>query len=106
MLKFVRALFLCALVVPSLHATTFAVGPDRDMIRDAHAIVVGTALSSYTQIAAYGGIETVSIIALDEVIKGDISGPTVAGGMVFAGSGYPGVQNGVNGNVLLAFGVE
>jgi len=26
--------------------------------------------------------------------------------MVFAGSGYPGVQNGVNGNVLLAFGVE
>jgi polyvinyl alcohol dehydrogenase (cytochrome) len=34
------------------------------------------------------------------------SGPTIAGGMVFAGAGYPGVQNGVNGNVLLAFGVE
>jgi polyvinyl alcohol dehydrogenase (cytochrome) len=34
------------------------------------------------------------------------AGPTVAGGMVFAGAGYPGVQNGVNGNVLLAFGVE
>jgi polyvinyl alcohol dehydrogenase (cytochrome) len=33
-------------------------------------------------------------------------GPTVAGGMLFAGSGYPGVQNGVEGNVLLAFGVE
>jgi polyvinyl alcohol dehydrogenase (cytochrome) len=31
------------------------------------------------------------------------SGPTVAGGMVFAGAGYPGVQNGRNGNVLLAF---
>jgi hypothetical protein len=26
--------------------------------------------------------------------------------MVFAGAGYPGVQNGVNGNVLLAFGVD
>ncbi|HJT87433.1 MAG TPA: PQQ-binding-like beta-propeller repeat protein [Bryobacteraceae bacterium] len=34
------------------------------------------------------------------------SGPTVAGGMVFAGAGYPGVQSGRNGNVLLAFGVE
>jgi len=34
------------------------------------------------------------------------SGPTVAGGMVFAGAGYPGVQNGRNGNVLLAFSVE
>jgi polyvinyl alcohol dehydrogenase (cytochrome) len=34
------------------------------------------------------------------------SGPTVAGRMVFAGAGYPGVQNGRNGNVLLAFAVE
>ncbi len=34
------------------------------------------------------------------------AGPTISGGMVFAGSGYPGVQNGVNGNVLLAFGLE
>ena len=34
------------------------------------------------------------------------AGPTVAGGMVFAGAGYPGVQNGVNGNVLLAFSVD
>ncbi len=32
------------------------------------------------------------------------AGPTVAGGMVFAGAGYPGVQDGVGGNVLLAFG--
>ncbi len=33
------------------------------------------------------------------------AGPTVAGGMVFVGSGYPGVQSGRNGNVLLAFGL-
>jgi hypothetical protein len=33
-------------------------------------------------------------------------GPTVAGGMVFVGSGNPGVRNGMPGNVLLAFGVE
>ena len=34
------------------------------------------------------------------------AGPVIVGGMVFAGAGYPGVQNGMNGNVLLAFGVE
>jgi polyvinyl alcohol dehydrogenase (cytochrome) len=34
------------------------------------------------------------------------AGPTVSGGMLFAGSGYTGTQTGVNGNVLLAFGVE
>ncbi len=32
-------------------------------------------------------------------------GPTVAGGVLFAGSGYVGLQNGAPGNVLLAFGV-
>jgi polyvinyl alcohol dehydrogenase (cytochrome) len=31
------------------------------------------------------------------------AGPTVAGGMVFVGSGYIGVRNGTPGNVLLAF---
>lgn len=34
------------------------------------------------------------------------AGPTVADGMIFAGAGYPGVQNGVNGNVLLAFAAQ
>jgi polyvinyl alcohol dehydrogenase (cytochrome) len=33
-------------------------------------------------------------------------GPTIAGGMVFVGSGYIGVRSGTPGNALLAFGVE
>jgi polyvinyl alcohol dehydrogenase (cytochrome) len=33
-------------------------------------------------------------------------GPTIAGGMVFVGSGYTGLGNGKGGNVLLAFGLE
>ena len=33
------------------------------------------------------------------------AGPSIANGMVFAGSGYVGFQNGVPGNVLLAFGL-
>ena len=32
-----------------------------------------------------------------------VSGPAIAGGMLFAGSGYIGVRNGMPGNVLLAF---
>jgi polyvinyl alcohol dehydrogenase (cytochrome) len=34
------------------------------------------------------------------------AGPTIAGGMVFVGSGYIGVRSGTPGNVLLAFGLE
>jgi polyvinyl alcohol dehydrogenase (cytochrome) len=33
-------------------------------------------------------------------------GPTIAGGMVFVGSGYIGVRSGTPGNVLLAFGLD
>jgi polyvinyl alcohol dehydrogenase (cytochrome) len=33
-------------------------------------------------------------------------GPTIAGGMVFVGSGYIGVRSGTPGNVVLAFGVD
>jgi polyvinyl alcohol dehydrogenase (cytochrome) len=33
-------------------------------------------------------------------------GPTVAGGMLFVGSGYPGLGNGTPGNVLLAFAAQ
>jgi polyvinyl alcohol dehydrogenase (cytochrome) len=34
-----------------------------------------------------------------------VSGPTIAGGMLYVGSGYVGVRNGMPGNVLLAFTV-
>ena len=33
-------------------------------------------------------------------------GPTVAGGMLFVGTGYIGVMGGMPGNALLAFSVE
>jgi polyvinyl alcohol dehydrogenase (cytochrome) len=35
-----------------------------------------------------------------------VSGPTIAGGMLFVGSGYVGVKNGMPGNVLLAFSAK
>src|SRR5262249_39929991 len=33
-------------------------------------------------------------------------GPTVAEGILFVGSGFPGIQNGMPGNVLLAFAAQ
>jgi polyvinyl alcohol dehydrogenase (cytochrome) len=35
-----------------------------------------------------------------------VAGPTVAAGMLFAGSGYVGVRNGMPGNALLAFSLR
>ena len=35
-----------------------------------------------------------------------VSGPTIAGGMLYVGSGYVGVRNGIPGNVLLAFSAK
>jgi hypothetical protein len=35
----------------------------------------------------------------------DVAGPVVAGGMLFAISGYP-ARGGLPGNVLLAFGLD
>ncbi len=35
-----------------------------------------------------------------------VPGPTIAGGVLFIPSGFPGIQNGTPGNVLLAFGLN
>src|SRR5438876_8545259 len=58
-----------AIVVAGARAATFVVPPDRDLIRRADAIVVATALDSYVQRNAAGGIETVSPMSVEEVIK-------------------------------------
>src|SRR6266540_4664446 len=58
-------------------AATFVVPPDRDLIRRADAIVVGSALTSYAQTTDEGGIETVTPFSVTEVIKGDIAAPTI-----------------------------
>src|SRR5258708_4002418 len=50
-------------------AATFAVPPDREMIRRAGAIVIATPTLSYSQVTN-GGIETVTRMSVEEVIKG------------------------------------
>jgi hypothetical protein len=72
-LRFVVALFLFTVPV---FATTFVVRDDRDLIGRSHAIVMGTALDSYPQWSEEGGVETLTIFSVTEVIKGKVS-PTI-----------------------------
>lgn len=64
-------------VVSSLHAATFVVPPDRDLIDRSELIITGAALTSYTQLTPEGGVETVTPISVQEVIKGKIARDTI-----------------------------
>ncbi|HEX8155039.1 MAG TPA: hypothetical protein VF698_18035, partial [Thermoanaerobaculia bacterium] len=61
----------------SIQAATFAVPKDRDFVRRAEAIVVATALDSYTRLDENGAIDTVTNLTVEEVIKGSIKGSTL-----------------------------
>ena len=60
------------LIANAASAATFAVAKDRDFIRSAEAIVVATALDSYTRLDDAGAIDTVTIFSVEEVLKGNI----------------------------------
>jgi hypothetical protein len=55
----------------SAFAATFVVPPDRELIRRADAIVIAIPLASYTQLNDEGGIETITPIRVEEVLKGE-----------------------------------
>ncbi|MEA2416206.1 MAG: hypothetical protein QOI58_2863 [Thermoanaerobaculia bacterium] len=57
-------------LAPAVFAATFVVPPDREMIRRADAIVIATPLASFTQRSDDGGIETVTPVRIEEVLKG------------------------------------
>ena len=64
------ALAAIALLAAPVFAASFVVPPDRELIRRADAVVIATPLASYTQINDDGGIETVTPIRVEEVLKG------------------------------------
>jgi hypothetical protein len=64
------ALFMF-MAATAAEAATFIVPSDRDMVRRADAIVVAEATGSYVQLTPPGGIETVTVMASTETIKGD-----------------------------------
>jgi len=74
-----KALFFPAVVLTAISAfgASFVVPPDADMIRRADAIVVGSALFSYARPTAAGGIETVTPLSIETVIKGSVPEQTI-----------------------------
>lgn len=71
------AVSILLLLPQVLHATTYIVPPDEWMIDDASAIVTGTVTDAYPRFTARGEIETVFVLALDEVLKGTLSASRV-----------------------------
>src|SRR5437588_12525720 len=68
-----RTGFLCLLVLgiaSQTYTATFVVPSEREMVRRATAIVIGSALQSRTQLTASQGIETVTSFSIEQTIKG------------------------------------
>jgi hypothetical protein len=68
---------LLLLASQTLPAATYVVPADGDMVHRADAIIIGSALSSYAQEDERGGIETVTLMSIEEVIKGSPSASTI-----------------------------
>lgn len=75
--KLILVLACVVLVASTASAATFAVRSDRELIHRSDATVIATALTSYSILNEAGGIETVTPISIEEVIKGNLTGSTV-----------------------------
>ena len=49
---------------------TYVVPADRELVRRSHAIVIATAVNSYTRLTPAGGVETVTTFDVEEVVMG------------------------------------
>ena len=70
----VFSLILGFAAIRTASASTFVVPTDRELVRRAEAIVIGSILSSYPQLNADNGIETVTVFSIEETIKGMATG--------------------------------
>src|SRR5262245_22970663 len=76
--KLLITLLLAVLLVqvPAFGAN-FVVPRDPELIRRADAIVIGSARTSYPRLNDEGGIETVTPMAIEEVLKGKVADSTI-----------------------------
>jgi hypothetical protein len=58
-------------------ATTFVVPSDRTMVSSTPSIVIGTTVTSYTQLNDRGGIETITSVEVESVLKGSVEDKTI-----------------------------
>lgn len=75
--KLLFAITSAVVVASTVSAATFAVRPDRELIHRSDATVIATALTSYSILNETGGIDTVTPVSVEEVIKGNVAGSTV-----------------------------
>ena len=68
--------FMLVTATSSIFATTYIVPTDRDLVMRAEAIVVGTAVTSNSQLTADGRVVTIATLAVDEVLKGELGKQT------------------------------
>ena len=73
----IPALLVAILTAASVFGATFVVPPDPELIHRADAIVIGNALLSYARTTAAGGIETVTPLSIETVIKGTVLDQTI-----------------------------
>lgn len=66
------AISLSIFLAPALHAATYIVPSDAELIDDAAAIVTGTVVSATSRFSDLGPIETVFDVAVDESFKGHV----------------------------------
>jgi hypothetical protein len=75
---FTFALLVCAAMpFADLRGTTFVVPPDRELVRQATAIVIASPLDSFTQLRHERSVETVTTMSIEEVLKGSIESATI-----------------------------
>lgn len=65
-----RLLLALLIISPALHAATYIVPTDAEMIAASEAIVTGTVVDAYPRRAENGLIETITRIAVEERVKG------------------------------------
>lgn len=65
-----------AITTSSALATTYIVPTDRDLVKRAEAIVVGTAVTSNSQLTPDGRVVTIARLTVDEVLKGELDKQT------------------------------
>lgn len=101
-LRSLLLLFILLLTGSSVLAATFVVPADRDMLHRAEAIITGTALPSYARLSPEGGVETVTPVSVDEVIRGGQFAATID--VVEPGGTFNGVSTVIPGVPQFAAG--
>ncbi len=62
-----------SVVCVSAHAASYVVPPDLQMVERSHAVVVARAINSYVEQSDQRGIETVTVLSVDDVLKGGVA---------------------------------